>query len=1213
MPPLQICTLITKNRLAYARVLAESLARHAPGARLTVLIVDEVEGRFAPADEAFDLLELGELGAPRVDEMALRYSAFEFAVAFKPRLIAHLLERHDRVLYLDADTRVYAPLTPLADALEHHPVVLVPHLLRPVPDDGETPDERSILVAGAYNTGCVALRRDATSSALLDWWAARLRTGSRVSPAEGMMVDQRWLDLAPGLFERTHLLRDPGVDAAYWTLPAHPYADDGASPTVGGSPLRLFHFSGFDPDDPARLSAYDTRYVGLDRDAPLGALCHDYARALRAAGVDASRRWPYSWDRTASGIALDLDLRRLLDPGDGDAPAGSPFETEGERRWIEWWNGPAATGGEHCVTRFLARLHAGRADLQARFPDLETEDGARFRHWAFEFGRHEVPIPDRLLPLVPFAGDSATGAGGERSGLVELEPGDRLEARRGDTVVAIPVYGARDLFVRCLRSLLRHTPAHVTLLVVDDASPDPGCHRFLVELEASGTLHHRVAYLRHPENVGFVRNVNAAFAVADPADVVVLNSDCMVGPGWLEAMQLAAYADSNVATASALTNHGTILSIPHRNRPARDLPQDVDFDQVAAEVRRSALDLRPRIPTAVGHCMLVRRDALDLVGGFDDAFSPGYGEEVDFSQRCVLHGLTHVAADAALVLHRQGGTFGEDGLPSPIQAAHERIIDQRYRYYDRTQQAFQTADSGPLPRALRVARRAVRGRTTVTVDARVLGPFMTGTQVHALELVAALHRSPAIDLRVVVPPDLGGYARAAFATLPGIELLPFSEVGPGTERTDVVHRPFQVSSSDDLELLRRLGERLVITHQDLIAYRNPGYFPAFPQWQDHRRLTRLAMAVADRVVFFSEHAARDAAAEDLVDAERSAVVHIGVDHGQLVAAPPPAAPAGGEGLPATPFLLCLGTDFRHKNRLFALRLLDALVRRHDWPGKLVLAGPRVADGSSLGDEDAYLALRPALAERVVRLPAVGDAEKAWLYEHAAASVYPTLYEGFGLMPFEAADHDRPCLLAWTSSLQEVVPRSAATLVPWDADASADRVIRVLTDPGERRRLVELVRAAGERFRWAETAERLTAVYRQATEAPSREAASLAWDALAVERERDALKRKYDELWLAVGDDGRDLLRPEGPLSPEHQRSLRAVVNRPALRRPLLGALRAGYVAGRRLSGKDGDASAPATSEARAAAFLAHFGHSNDHHMAEQLRATDPLVRSPLVE
>ena len=162
-------------------------------------------------------------------------------------------------------------------------------------------------------------------------------------------------------------------------------------------------------------------------------------------------------------------------------------------------------------------------------------------------------------------------------------------------------------------------------------------------------------------------------------------------------------------------------------------------------------------------------------------------------------------------------------------------------------------------------------------------------------------------------------------------------------------------------------------------------------------------------MFPSAHARDDALAEDLLEHDRTDVVHHGVDH--TVTASPrgiAVAPAGIERMPPdAQLVLCLGTDFRHKNRIFALRLLDELRRRHDWRGWLVLAGPQVAFGSSVSDEDALLARRPELADAVLRLGAVSEAEKAWLLGRANLVAYPSVQEGFGLVPFEAAEHGVP--------------------------------------------------------------------------------------------------------------------------------------------------------------------------------------------------------------
>jgi GT2 family glycosyltransferase/glycosyltransferase involved in cell wall biosynthesis len=1188
---LDLCTVITRNRLADARVLATTFLEHHAGARVHALCVDDAAHRLDSTGEPFDVVWLDELHLPEADAMVLRYEAFELANALKPAIVAHVLERRGPVVYLDVDMAVYAPLAPIEQALQDRQLVLTPHITSPLPDDGQEPTDRAFLVAGAYNGGCMGFAPGPIADRMLAWWHGHLRSESRVAPAEGLMVDQAWLDLAPTLFPEAHVVHDHGIDVAYWNLPERPLAPAENGWTAGGHPLRVFHFSGFDPRRPRRLSAYDARYAELSGDDPVAQLCADYARRLDDAGYTDARAIPYGYATTPSGIRVEGWLRALLD--DDRAPRRW-FDVAGEAEALAWWNAAADTGGERGVTRFLAALHASRQDLSTAFPDLDTHDGWRLREWALTHQRDER-IPPALLP-VGSDQDPPPAAEPRPPGLHDHEPGAPLPVARKEVVVCIPVYGAADLFVQSMHSVLEHTPPDVIVLVADDASPDPGIRSFLAKLDACGRLRHHVRYMRQPENLGFVGNVNSAFAATMPADVVILNSDCMVAAGWLPELRSAAYTDTNVATATALANHATILSVPHRNHPLPDFPQHIDFDRAAEAVRSLSQRSYPRIPTAIGHCVWVRRDALDLVGGFDDAFSPGYGEEVDFSQRCLLHGLVHVAADATLVRHRQGATFGNDGVPSPDRARHERILQQRYPYYDRLQRTAGTEQSGALPRALSSAGSALTG-FSVTIDARILGPVVTGTQVHALELIGALSRTGELGIRVVVPPDLGEYARTALEGLDRVELLQAEQVAAGLARTAVAHRPFQVSSLTDFDYLRRTGERTVLTHQDLIAYRNPGYHPGYPAFERHRRITRMALTIADRIVFFSEHGARDALADQLVDPARTSVVHIGVDHVLIGRGESQVRPAGTERLDSAPFLLCLGTDFRHKNRLFAIRLLEALRAREGWQGALVLAGPRVADGSSAGDEAAFLAHRPELLEAVIGLPAVSEAEKAWLFAHAAGVVYPTLYEGFGLLPFEAAEYGLPCFFAPVASLAEILPRAAATLVPWDPEASSARVARILADATERTRLIELVRTRARLLTWDRTAAELTSVYRHALRAPFREAAAVAVDTLVAERERADLERKYNELWTALSEDAHALLGPQGELTPDEQRSLRAMLRRPLLRAPLVAALKVGSVARRRRREPPVEPSDPAVAER----FALHFEYANREHMNEQLR------------
>ena len=150
--------------------------------------------------------------------MSVRYSVTELCCALKPASSRHLLATAEsRSSTSTATCALFAPLDGLDEQLAEHPFLLTPHLLAPLPDDGREPSELAILLAGSLQP---RLRRRAARAPrprrCCAWWAERLRTGSRLRPAEGMVYDQRWADLMPGLFEGVGLWRDPGVNSGYW-------------------------------------------------------------------------------------------------------------------------------------------------------------------------------------------------------------------------------------------------------------------------------------------------------------------------------------------------------------------------------------------------------------------------------------------------------------------------------------------------------------------------------------------------------------------------------------------------------------------------------------------------------------------------------------------------------------------------------------------------------------------------------------------------------------------------------------------------------------------------------------------------------------------------------------------------------------------------------------------------------------------------------------
>ncbi|MGH2874238.1 MAG: glycosyltransferase, partial [Solirubrobacteraceae bacterium] len=462
--------------------------------------------------------------------------------------------------------------------------------------------------------------------------------------------------------------------------------------------------------------------------------------------------------------------------------------------------------------------------------------------------------------------------------------------------------------------------------------------------------------------------------------------------------------------------------------------------------------------------------------------------------------------------------------------------------------ATSTPLQGPAGAIAGAVRRAL-GSLSVVIDARILAGPLNGTRVHVLELLAALAETRAVRLTAIVPRPLDDRTRALLERVEGIELRSLGDGSP-IPRTDVAHLPHQVGSAADLTVLGRLGERVIITQQDLIGYHSPSHFPSDGDWQRYRELTRRALAAADGVAFFSAHARAEALADGLVAADRAHVVPIGVDHtlvATVSAQPPPGAQAR---LGRAEAILCLGTDFGHKNRPFALRVV-AQLRALGWEGRLVFAGPHVEYGSTRVEEEATLARDPGLAEAVIDLGEVSDAGREWLYERASLVLCPTVREGFGLVPHEAAAHGVPCLWAPGTALAELLPREVAAIVPWDPEATAAAALTLLRERAAGAANVEAVRSAGDRLRWADTGRVLADVYAAVCERPPSPAATL---------EREAGVMRAD-----VSEDGIALVGPGGLLPPDLERPLLALLARERIARPLSAALKAGYRASQRRS------------------------------------------------
>jgi GT2 family glycosyltransferase len=251
--------------------------------------------------------------------------------------------------------------------------------------------------------------------------------------------------------------------------------------------------------------------------------------------------------------------------------------------------------------------------------------------------------------------------------------------------VIIPVHNAPNELHRCLESVAATVPDECAVIIIDDASRD----RAVDEVFEHWRRHARRnwSFDFQKQNRGFVATVNRGMKMTR-SDVVLLNSDTEVTPGWIEGLHRCLLSDPEIATATPWTNNGEIVSFPlfcTVNTPPGDR------NLVAELIARTGKTVYPELPTAVGFCMAISRSALDRIGLFDeDTFGLGYGEENDFSMRVQAAGMRNVLCDDVYVVHLGGRSFGPLGL-KPDESSMQRLLAIHPTYLQKVQ-AFIDAD-----------------------------------------------------------------------------------------------------------------------------------------------------------------------------------------------------------------------------------------------------------------------------------------------------------------------------------------------------------------------------------------------------------------------------------------------------------------------------------------------------------------------------------------
>jgi len=314
MDPLVFFSIVSRNYLAYALTLMQSVAAQYPDSKRYLCLADERAGDPALDTKLFETVTIDQLGLPAFDAFVFRYDIMELNTAVKPYMFEWLRLRHPQagLVYLDPDVYVLRPLGDVVRAFgEGSLAVLTPHLNTPLPEDGKFPTELSLMRTGIYNCGFVAINAAHPGSAeLIEWWSRKLEFDCYVDLEAGLFTDQKWMDMAPALFPGVQILRHDGYNVAYWNLVSRRISCEAdGSYTANDVPLVFVHFSGVDLSRPKLYSKHQNRLDANDLGG-LRPLYDQYLHKLRANGHSRHALKPYAYGHFPDGEKIAPVLRR---------------------------------------------------------------------------------------------------------------------------------------------------------------------------------------------------------------------------------------------------------------------------------------------------------------------------------------------------------------------------------------------------------------------------------------------------------------------------------------------------------------------------------------------------------------------------------------------------------------------------------------------------------------------------------------------------------------------------------------------------------------------------------------------------------------------------------------------------------------------------------------------------------------------------------------
>ena len=219
--------------------------------------------------------------------------------------------------------------------------------------------------------------------------------------------------------------------------------------------------------------------------------------------------------------------------------------------------------------------------------------------------------------------------------------------------IVIPVKDGLKFFKLCLHSVLYFTDHPYMLSIVDNQS-GLRTKKYLLSI----TQNHAINVLRFDEEYNFAAEVNMGlrhvFSFPGIRYGLILNADCVVEPAWLSKLVDSFSKDMNIGIVGPVSNYANAEQVGTRKN-----------------------ELITNVPRVSGFCMLVRKEAFESVGGFDEDFTGGGFEDWDFCERARIMGWFS-AINSSVYIHHFGSMFRRGEQYRETMRKNEKLFFKKH-------------------------------------------------------------------------------------------------------------------------------------------------------------------------------------------------------------------------------------------------------------------------------------------------------------------------------------------------------------------------------------------------------------------------------------------------------------------------------------------------------------------------------------------------------